>query len=142
MSERTITFMLGPENGVTIISVNKNCFYSFERKRLDHHIILSEPTYTFSGIRGSFKVLFHFFHKILLNKWNSLRWDTAFKVFYVSKLKRKRDLSHHMRKRTICIGKNKAADQLCSYCTADQCLCFHCTDSKILLLLKYEISSL
>ena len=46
-----------------------------------------------------------------------------------------------MRKQTICIGENKAADQLCNNCTADQCLCFRCTDSTILLLLKSEISS-
>ena len=41
-----------------------------------------------------------------------------------------------MRKQTVCIGENKVADQLFSNCTADQCLCFRCTDSTILLLLK------
>ena len=45
-----------------------------------------------------------------------------------------------MRKPTTCIGKNKAGDQLCSNCTADQRLCFRCTDSTILLL-KAKISS-
>ena len=46
-----------------------------------------------------------------------------------------------MRKPTICIGENKAADQLCSYCSTDQHLCFRCKDNTILLLLKSEISS-
>ena len=52
-----------------------------------------------------------------------------------------------MRKPIICICENKDADQLCSYCTADQCdqlcsyctadqcLCFRHTDSPINLLL-------
>ena len=44
-------------------------------------------------------------------------------------------MSHGMRKPTICIGENKAADQLCSNCTADQHLCFRCRDS------KYNLSS-
>ena len=46
-----------------------------------------------------------------------------------------------MGKPTICIGKNKGADQLCSNCKADQRLCFRYTDSTIPLLLKTEISS-
>ena len=46
-----------------------------------------------------------------------------------------------MGKPTICIGENKGADQLRSYCEAHQRLCFHCTDSTILLPLKSEISS-
>ena len=46
-----------------------------------------------------------------------------------------------MGKSTICIGENKGADQLRSNCEADQSLCFRCTDSTILLLLKSEISS-
>ena len=50
------------------------------------------------------------------------------------------DFSRHIRKPTICIGKNKVADQLCSNCTADQHLCFCYTDSTIPLLLKSEIS--
>ena len=33
-------------------------------------------------------------------------------------------LSHNMRKPAFCICKNKGADQLCSHCAADQCLCF------------------
>ena len=37
--------------------------------------------------------------------------------------------------------KNKDADQLCSNCTADQCLCFRLSDSTISLHLKSEISS-
>ena len=35
-----------------------------------------------------------------------------------------KDLSRHMGKPTICIGENKAADQLRSNCEADQLLCF------------------
>ena len=46
-----------------------------------------------------------------------------------------------MRKPRIYISQNKVADQLCSNCTADQCLCFRCTDSRLRLLLKSEISS-
>ena len=43
-------------------------------------------------------------------------------------------------KPTICICENKDADQLCSNCTADQCLCFHYTDSTNPLLLIYKFS--
>ena len=45
--------------------------------------------------------------------------------------------------RTLFFGldQNKDADQLCSNCTADQCLCFGYTDSTIPLLCKSEISS-
>ena len=46
-----------------------------------------------------------------------------------------------MRKPTICICKNKDADQLCSNCTADQCLCFRRTDSTIIPLLISKVSS-
>ena len=47
-----------------------------------------------------------------------------------------------MRKPAICICENKAADQLHSYCAADQCLCFRYIDGTIPLLSKSEISSL
>ena len=47
-----------------------------------------------------------------------------------------------MGKPTICICENKEADQLLSYCEADQCLCFRYTDSTIPLLSKSKISSL
>ena len=47
-----------------------------------------------------------------------------------------------MRKTTICIGENKAADQLRGNREADQRLCFRFTDSIIPLLLKFKISSL
>ena len=47
-----------------------------------------------------------------------------------------------MRKTTICIGENKAADQLRGNREADQRLCFRYMDSTIPLLLKYKISSL
>ena len=51
-------------------------------------------------------------------------------------------MSLHMRNPTICICKNKAADQLRSNCKADQRLCFRFTDSTIPLLSKFEILSL
>ena len=44
-----------------------------------------------------------------------------------------------MRKPTICIGENKAADQLRNNCEADQLLCFRYSDSTVPLLLKSEI---
>ena len=50
-------------------------------------------------------------------------------------------MSGFMRKSDFCICKNKAADQLCSNCTADQRLCFCYMDSTIPLLLKSKISS-
>ena len=46
-----------------------------------------------------------------------------------------------MGKPTICIGKNKDADQLRGNREADQRLCFRYSDSTIPLLLKSEISS-
>ena len=52
-----------------------------------------------------------------------------------------RHMSLRMRKSTICICENKDADQLCSNCKADQCLCFRHTDSKIPLILKSKVSS-
>ena len=44
-------------------------------------------------------------------------------------------------KKTICICENKDADQLCSYNTADQRLCFRQTDSTIHFLLIPKVSS-
>ena len=46
-----------------------------------------------------------------------------------------------MGKPTICIGKNKDADQLRGNREADQRLCFRYSDSTLPLLLKSEISS-
>ena len=43
-------------------------------------------------------------------------------------------LSLVMRKTSFCLLENKDADQLSSYCTADQRLCFRCSDSTILPL--------
>ena len=40
-----------------------------------------------------------------------------------------------MRKLNICLCKNKAADQLCSNCTADQRLCFRYSDRTVPLFL-------
>ena len=43
----------------------------------------------------------------------------------------------------LCLCENKGADQLCSYCTADQHICFHYKDSTISLLKpKFQASSL
>ena len=53
----------------------------------------------------------------------------------------KRLLIEPLHGKTICIGKNKGADQLRSNCEADQRLCFRYTDSMITLLLKSKISS-
>ena len=47
-----------------------------------------------------------------------------------------------MRKTTICIGENKAADQLRGNREADQRLWFRYMDSTIPFLLKYKITSL
>ena len=46
-----------------------------------------------------------------------------------------------MKKLDICLSENKGADHLCSYCIADQRLCFHYTDSTNPLLLRSEITS-
>ena len=50
-------------------------------------------------------------------------------------------MSRRIRKATICICKNKGADELCSNCTADQRLCFRYSDNTISLLLKSKVSS-
>ena len=47
-----------------------------------------------------------------------------------------------MRKPGFCIYENKAADQLCSNCTADQRPCFRYIDSTIPLIPRSEILSL
>ena len=49
---------------------------------------------------------------------------------------RSMEMSRLMRKPTIYIFKTKGADQLRSYCEADQHLCFRYTDSTISLLSK------
>ena len=51
-------------------------------------------------------------------------------------------LSRHIGKPTICLGKNKGADQLRSNCEADQRLCFRYSDSTAPLQLKSEIKIL
>ena len=53
----------------------------------------------------------------------------------------KKDLSHRIRKPTICICKNKGAGQLRGKSEADQRLCFRYTDSTIPYLLQFNISS-
>ena len=51
-------------------------------------------------------------------------------------------MSHLIRKPTICLGKNKGADQLRGHSEADQRLCFRYTDCTIPLLPKSKSSSL
>ena len=46
-----------------------------------------------------------------------------------------------MRRPTICICKNKGADQLRHYCKGDLCLCFCYKDSTVPLLSKFQASS-
>ena len=46
-----------------------------------------------------------------------------------------------MGKQTICLGKNKGADELRRNCEADQLLCFCYMDSTIPLLSQSKISS-
>ena len=50
-------------------------------------------------------------------------------------------VSRIIRKPDFHLCENKGTDQLCSNCTADQCLCFRYTDSTITLLRKTQISS-
>ena len=50
-------------------------------------------------------------------------------------------MSRPMGKPTICICENKGADQLRSYCEADQRLCFRNTDSTTPLLSKSKMPS-
>ena len=45
-----------------------------------------------------------------------------------------------MRKQDFCLCENKGADQLCSYCTADQHLCFRYTDNAFPPLLIPKLS--
>ena len=55
-------------------------------------------------------------------------------IVLVTLFKKKSQMSLCMRKPTICMGKNKAADQLRGNREADQRLCFCYTDSTIPLL--------
>ena len=50
-------------------------------------------------------------------------------------------MSRVVRKPAFCICENIDADQLCGNRKADQRICFRYIDSTILLLHKYEISS-
>ena len=70
--------------------------------------------------------------QVLLNNYKKVTTE----VFYMSR--------RHVQKPTICICENKDADQLCSNCTADQCLCFCYSDSNVPLLLipKFQASSI
>ena len=46
-----------------------------------------------------------------------------------------------MRKPAFCICENKGADQLCSNCTADQCLCFrYIVKSRFYLNINFQAS--
>ena len=72
-------------------------------------------------------------HKSNKNVCSSLTTTTH---THTKNKQKKKNLSCRMGKPTICIGKNKGADQLCSNCTADQCLCFRYTDNTVIILLK------
>ena len=67
--------------------------------------------------------------------------DTVADFKVIIHLPDKSNMGLRMVKPTICICKNKDADQLCSNCTVDQRLCFHHTDSIIPLLLISKVSS-
>ena len=67
---------------------------------------------------------------------------TKYTSYLIVLLSEATDMSRVMRKPKLCIYKNKGADQLRSYCKADESLCFRLTDSTIPLLSKSEISSL
>ena len=69
---------------------------------------------------------------------NGIRKDHSIKTHSRSET----ELSHVMRKPTLCICENKDADQLHGNSEADQRLCFRYIDSTIPLLPKSEISSL
>ena len=53
----------------------------------------------------------------------------------------KKEMSHLMRKRTICIVENKDADQLRGNRKADQRLCFRYSESTIFLNRKFQTST-
>ena len=42
---------------------------------------------------------------------------------------------HHEKKTEFGLCENKGTDRLCSFCTADQCLCFCYTDSIIIIII-------
>ena len=79
--------------------------------------------------------------KVIINGTYPLK--LAVQQFFSSFLKQIiQELSHLMRKPTICICQNIGADRLRSNCEADQRLSFRFTDSTITLLSKSKISNL
>ena len=80
-------------------------------------------------------------HQALLKLSHAVEFKTHFNLFNTIHYCQVYDMSLRLRKPTICICENQDADQLCSYCTADQCLCFRHTDSTIPLLLILKVSS-
>ena len=76
-----------------------------------------------------------------LNSRQNVMSDACELFVKVHSFRHHSDLSRLMGKPTICIGKNKDADQLRSNCEADQGFCFRYSDSTIPLLLKSKILS-
>ena len=67
--------------------------------------------------------------------------DVFYAQFKVNRSGGEDFLSRVMTKLDCCLCKNKGADQLSSYCEADQRLCFCYMDSTFPLLYKSKISS-
>ena len=72
---------------------------------------------------------------VVLYKTEGLIWPKHMPCVILYELHREKTRFLPMRK------QRRRSDQLCSYCTADQRLCFRYTDSTISLLLKSEVSS-
>ena len=93
------------------------------------------------GIRSDLKNTQHFSMKFLyIPIWDAAFYSITSEVIWCLPLFL--ELSHLMRKSTICIGENKDAYQLRGDREADQRLCFRYSESTNPLLLKSEISSL
>ena len=89
----------------------------------------------------------YFVQKSLHDNFNDWSWvetnlsNEGSRVGMLSRSVCSSKLSHCIKKPTKCMGENKGADQLRGNRKADQHLCFRCMDSRILLLLKSQISS-
>ena len=80
------------------------------------------------------KIILSVFSVIMLDEAHERTLNTDIIMGLVRKV-RHSQMSHVMRNLGFCLCENKAADQLCSNCIADQGLCFRYTDSTIPLLL-------
>ena len=86
-------------------------------------------------------------HKSVIHVWSYDFYDMTLSTgkqrrHMINHNTNKIPVSHMMRQPTICIGKNKGADQLCTNCKADQHLYFRYMASTLPLLSKSKISSL